>query len=335
MTGSKLLSPVLVIFSLFLATQAIGVGHTFDDSKNNSRSFQFRYGATIKDLPDNETVRVWFPIAQSNPQQTVNVRETLTPGKLQVAIDETYGNKIGFFEISHRATNEIKFQVNYDVLRNEANIVSTTQSLSLAERELFLRANQLVPVEGRPLQLLDRKRMPKDGLEAGRLIYDVVNGNMRYDKLIPGYGRGDVLRACDAHAGNCTDFHSLFISLARSQKIPARFEIGFLLPPATSNENVQNSGKLTGYHCWAWFNTPENGWVPVDISEANKNPSLREYYFGNLTADRIAFSTGRDIKLLPESKSEPLNFFIYPHVEVNGQTWPAEKVALDFSFTNQ
>jgi transglutaminase-like putative cysteine protease len=310
----------------------IGDGHALDDSKIVSRSFEFHYGATIKDLPENETVRVWFPIPQSSPQQTVNVREMLVPGNLQIAFDETYHNKIGFFEVAKRSISEIKFQIDYDVLRNEAKTGATPQALPPDQRALFLRANQLVPVEGRPLQLLEEKRMPNNGLEAGHLIYDIVNSNMRYDKSVPGYGQGDVLRACDAHAGNCTDFHSLFISLARSQQIPARFEIGFLLPPVSEN---QKSGKIAGYHCWAWFHTPENGWVPVDISEASKNPSLREYCFGNLTADRIAFSTGRDIKLSPQSKSEPLNFFIYPHVEVNGQPWPPEKVALDFSFTSR
>jgi hypothetical protein len=39
----------------------------------------------------------------------------------------------------------------------------------------------------------------------------------------------------------------------------------------------------------------EKGWVPVDISEANRNPELKEYYFGNLTEDRVRFTTGRDI----------------------------------------
>jgi transglutaminase-like putative cysteine protease len=44
---------------------------------------------------------------------------------------------------------------------------------------------------------------------------------MRYDKTGTGWGRGDVLYACDAKKGNCTDFHSLFIAMARSQGIPA------------------------------------------------------------------------------------------------------------------
>src|SRR5881227_3323734 len=102
-----------------------------------------------------------------------------------------------------------------------------------------------------------------------------------------GWCRGDAVWACDSRTGNCTDFHSLFIALARSQKIPAKFEIGFGLP------EKHGAGEVAGYHCWAKFKPDGKGWVPVDISEANKNPKLKEYYFGNLTPDRVTFTTGR------------------------------------------
>jgi len=59
---------------------------------------------------------------------------------------------------------------------------------------------------------------------------------MRYDKSGIGWGRGDAVYACDAKTGNCSDFHSYFIALARSIGIPARFAIGatiLLAAPAT------------------------------------------------------------------------------------------------------
>ena len=70
---------------------------------------------------------------------------------------------------------------------------------------------------------------------------------MKYSKEGKGWGRGDSDWACDSKFGNCTDFHSLFISLARSQKIPAKFEIGFPLP------DKRGAGDIPGYHCWAKF----------------------------------------------------------------------------------
>ena len=35
---------------------------------------------------------------------------------------------------------------------------------------------------------------------------------------------------CDSGFGNCSDFHSLFISMARANNIPAKFEIGYGVP---------------------------------------------------------------------------------------------------------
>ena len=69
------------------------------------------------------------------------------------------------------------------------------------------------------------------------------------------------------------------------------------------------------------------GWVPVDASEAFKHPERRDDFYGGQGADRIRFTTGRDLELGNRQKSGPLNYFIYPHVEVAGEAWsgPVEK----------
>jgi len=69
------------------------------------------------------------------------------------------------------------------------------------------------------------------------------------------------------------------------------------------------------------------GWIPVDISEANKNPSLRDYYFGNLTENRVGFTVGRDLTLVPKQDGSALNFFVYPYVEIDGKPYPATRSA--------
>jgi hypothetical protein len=95
---------------------------------------------------------------------------------------------------------------------------------------------------------------------------------MAYDKSGKGWGRGDAIYACNVKKGNCTDFHSLFIAIARSRGIPAHFTIGFPL-------GAPSVGKIPGYHCWAEFYAGGQ-WVPVDASEAWQHPQLRNYYFG-------------------------------------------------------
>jgi transglutaminase-like putative cysteine protease len=107
--------------------------------------------------------------------------------------------------------------------------------------------------------------------------------------------------------------HATFIGYSRALGIPARFAIGFPLPAD------RGEGKIVGYHCWAEFYARGIGWVPVDASEAAKDPSRREYFFGAHDENRVEFTKGRDVILAPREKGDPLNYFIYPYAEIDGQ----------------
>ena len=190
----------------------------------------------------------------------------------------------------------------------------------------YLGPDRLVPIDGE-IKLVSAKVGDPDSssYEQARTIYDYVIANMSYDKSGKGWGRGDAIYACNFKKGNCTDFHSLFIAIARSRGIPARFTIGFPLGAPTT-------GKIPGYHCWAEFYSGGQ-WVPVDASEAWKHPQLRPYYFGHLDADRVAFTMGRDLVLKPRQSGEPVNFLIYPYVEVDGKPLPKEQIKNQFEYT--
>ena len=146
---------------------------------------------------------------------------------------------------------------------------------------------------------------------------------MRYDKSGTGWGRGDALFACDARRGNCTDFHALVIGMARSVGIPARFAIGLPLPAA------RGAGEIPGYHCWAELYVEGRGWVPVDTSEAAKDPARRDYFFGHHDENRLEFSRGRHLTLVPAQQGPPLNFFVYPYAEVDGKPHEAIEREVD------
>ena len=137
-----------------------------------------------------------------------------------------------------------------------------------------------------------------------------------------GWGNGDAVYACDIGTGNCTDFHSYFIALARAAGIPARFAIGSTIPSA------RDEGGIDGYHCWAEFHA-DGKWWPVDISEADKYASLATYYFGHHPANRFELSRGRDLVVEPGPASVPINFLAYPVLEIGGK--PA-RVRPEFSF---
>jgi transglutaminase-like putative cysteine protease len=171
------------------------------------------------------------------------------------------------------------------------------------------------------------QRLSDSPEDTARAIYDWVVDNVEYKKVGTGWGNGDTFWACNERYGNCTDFHALFISLARTEGIPARFEIGFPVP------SDRNQGQIGGYHCWVQFYLPERGWVPIDASEAAKAPQKRELFYGSHPADRIHFTTGRDLVLSEGSAAAPLNYFVYPYVEVGGKPWQG-KLPTRFSFSD-
>ena len=300
------------------------------ESEAKSRRFQFDYGATLERLPTGATVRVWLPVPHANQHQQIKPLPADLPAKAMTAVEPIYGNKILYFEVKNvPASGRLSFKTSYEVRRTEFRGLSpsgTKTQLSDEERKRFLSANKLVPLDGKQLSLLKDEDLSSDSLVVARTLYDRVDEHVRYDKSRSGYGNGDVLWVCDSGFGNCTDFHSLFISLARVKGLPGKFEIGFPLPPQ------RGEGTIGGYHCWALFHHDRHGWVPVDISEADKHPEMKEYYFGNLTENRVTFTTGRDINLVPRQAGEPLNFFVYPYVEVDETPLAPDHMTMQFQY---
>jgi len=296
------------------------------DEAGKVRKFLFTYSATVTGVPPGETAHIWLPVPPSGQDQEVRIISKTLPGESRMGRESKYGNEILYLEAKAGPDGKIPVGVTYEVKRHEVKADLDNHGKEDGNLESFLQADAKVPVGGKTLELLKDKSLPADQLEAARTLYDVVNQHMRYSKEGTGWGEGDAVWACASGYGNCSDFHSLFISLARADKIPSKFEIGFPLPPK------RGAGDIAGYHCWAKFHPAGHGWIPVDISEANKNPKLREYYFGNLTEDRVAFSTGRDLTLVPPQAGKPLNFFVFPYVELNGRAYPQEKIQRKFSY---
>ncbi|HLW84313.1 MAG TPA: transglutaminase-like domain-containing protein [Candidatus Sulfotelmatobacter sp.] len=298
----------------------------------DSRHFTFHYGFTVKNLPAGKKIRIWIPAAQSDAYQEVRIASAKGDLDLKKTRESKFGNEIYYAETSSASQPELHFDVEYDVLRHERIALGAAPhiiaaSLSPREEAEDLQPDALVPITGLPADLAAKVTQGKtQALDKARAIYDYVFTTMRYDKTGEGWGRGDVLYACDAKKGNCTDFHSLFIAMARSQGIPARFEIGFPLPPD------KHAAEIAGYHCWADFYIEGKGWIPVDISEAWKHQEKRDYFFGAHDVNRVQFSMGRDLQLNPAQEGKPRNYFVYPYVEVDGQEYP--NVSLAFSFAD-
>lgn len=327
-----------LITCLFITRVGVGAEPAAETKKNAvaaKRHFTFHYKFRVKDLPSatkgKSVVKVWLPCPATSDAQEIVRGEVVAPAKLTEHLEARFGNKILYLELPVPEKGEFTVDIPYDVVRKEVRAIESSSTMSAEKlddmkRALYLAADKLVPISGKPLKILADVELRDDKLAMARQLYELVDRHCVYKKEGTGWGRGDTNWVCESGYGNCTDFHSLFISLARSQGLPSRFEIGFSIP------TDKKEGPVVGYHCWAWFHLNDRGWIPVDISEADKFPAMKEYYFGNLTADRVMFSTGRDVKLSPPSAQQPLNFFVFPYIEVDGEPLPSAKIELQNSF---
>jgi len=290
------------------------------------RSFNVSYSAAIQDLPQKaQLVKVWIPLASSRGGQEIINRTIQAPGEYKITQDKKFGNEMLYFEAKKEKFSNLEFTINYETKVNREEFIRSAKEENLKP---YLNPSRLMvvneEVKQRALKAVANK---KEGFEKARGIFDYVIDHMDYDKQTPGYGKGDTIRACDIGKGNCTDFHSLFISMALAENIPARFKIGLPIP-----ETVEE-GQIKGYHCWAEYYDAKQGWRQVDASEAWKKPEKRDLYFGGIDTSKFLISVGRDVSLNPSQEGGDVNIFFYPYVEVDGE--PFNDVKTKFSFKNR
>ena len=300
-----------------------------------TRSFEFSYQVHVPASADSAgPTHLWIPLPQADGYQDLRSLRIDSPVGYAEGSDPEYGNRFAVFTpTAQQSAAGFDVMLRFAATRHEHRVgldSAALQNVSAsashdASLQRYLQPDKLVPLNGAIAELAkEHTTGDATAIQKARHIYDYVVATMRYDKSGEGWGRGDAIWACTSKRGNCTDFHSVFIGMMRSSGIPARFEIGFPLPEGKAE------GDIPGYHCWAEFYLAGVGWVPVDASEAWKNPAKREFFFGAHDTNRVFFTYGRDIRLSPDHKSDLLNYFIYPYAETNGQ--PVKNLQTHFSF---
>jgi transglutaminase-like putative cysteine protease len=299
---------------------------TASEGQIRSRTFELTYKATVRDIPERTKILdLWLPLPQSDRNQTVHRITIDAPNRVTIGRETRFGNQSVHVRVDH-PTAPVTVTLTIEATRTENT--GSDEALTDEDRAEYLKSEPLVPLDGPVRSLaLEAIRGLNTDAEKAKAIYEKVVGLMKYDKSGTGWGRGDALFACDAKRGNCTDFHALVIGMARSVDIPARFAIGLPLP------HERGTGDMPGYHCWAELYVRGCGWVPVDASEAAKDPTKRSYFFGHHDEDRLEFSRGRHLILNPAQKGPLLNFFVYPYAELDGR--PYEAIDHKFTFVDR
>jgi transglutaminase-like putative cysteine protease len=301
------------------------------------RRFKIDYSVSVDKMPTlTDRVDVWIPVPHNDAYQSISRLSIEAPYPYKIEKGE-FGNQMLHLRIIKPLENSFLLDVQFVAKRKE-HLRMTGSGASAAaggadERDpnldRWLQPDRLVPLDDKIrgwAQEVVKAAGAQSELDKARAIYNHIVDTVKYDKTGKGWGRGDIYYACDARRGNCTDFHAIFIGYARALGIPARFSIGLPIPAE------HGQGTIAGYHCWAEFYVKGMGWIPVDASEAAKDPAKRQYFFGAHDENRVEFSRGRDLTLTPKQQGDPLNYFVYPYVEVDGK--PYANVSHTFRYSD-
>jgi transglutaminase-like putative cysteine protease len=292
--------------------------------------------------PKGKVIKVWVPVAHTTDNQKVKDAK-IDAAKASVAkiTTDSEGNKIAYIEWDKNTnpadrTAKVSFHAcRKQVVRPELKESGKVDTKAMAK---YLKATSKsgldsTIVKNSAAEALKEAGNPTTVLGKTRAIYDwTVKNLVRKDSnetsvgKVLGCGDGDVVRILNEKqpGGHCTDINSVFISLLRSQGIPAREMFGIRM----------NGADITvGQHCRAQFYLPGTGWVEADPGDALKmiktkangdksSPEAKafiEQYWGGNNEQWVELSEGRDLTLNPAQEGPALNNFGYPYAEMDGE----------------
>ncbi|MGA7220517.1 MAG: transglutaminase-like domain-containing protein, partial [Candidatus Sulfotelmatobacter sp.] len=263
----------IVALSLGLYTSASAVD-TSKVSPPNHASFHIKNSLTVKVPKGAKTVRIWFAVPQEDGYSVIRNFNVATDYAVQFDRD-SWGNRVGYVDIQNPTVEHVVLNEEFDITRTEVrNSIDASQTRPLTDKERVALAAYLQPKTYIVVNDDIRKlAMSITGGEtnpvlAAHKLYEWTYKNVNYWVKDPDHLKASPVGSSDyclrTKTGNCTDFHSLFASLAIASDIPVRMVYGSLLKPTLNGMEVDAS-----YHCWIQFFAPRLGWIPLDASLAN------------------------------------------------------------------
>lgn len=315
----RIFTSLLSVFCLLLLPQA---------SLAKERQGVVTVKVNLNAPADAKRVDLWIPYPMSDENQEItDVSVSGNYSAMGVYREGKFGNNFLHAEWNAPA-GERTLTYEFQVSRREVvarNFSDKEMTYSKKEFEKYLASTSLGAIDGAAKELADKiTRGKKTTLAKATAIYDWIVENMYRDPNVKGCGLGEVDVLLRKPGGKCADIHSVFVTLARVEGIPAREVFGIRMPKGKEGEITKSQ------HCWAEFYLPGYGWVVVDPADVRKailekkitleeTGPLREYYFGAVDENRISFGTGRDLRLNPPQQGAPLNYFMYPYAEADGK----------------
>lgn len=264
--------------------------------EQNPRKYRVEFVATVQN--DGFTLNK-LQIYQPRPIEWVGQRnvafEVVSPTPTSQGVDPVFGNGIYYWNVSDfpRAGTSLPITIQFSftafevVARIQPDEIKPYNTESPLYK-LYTRPEQFI--ESNDPQIIEiADRLAGDETNPyllARKFYDYVTITAHYRLVGKGLLGAKALLANGE--GECGDYASLFIALARVKGIPARSVVGYWAISGVDHT-----------HVWAEFYLEGIGWVPVDPTIGQQSASNQDYYFGNMDNQRVILEKGFSFPMDP------------------------------------
>ena len=222
-----------------------------------------------------------------------------------------------YAETSKADKDQYSFEVVYDVIRRQSS-PHMTGTLKATERQRLVSADRLVPITGLPAELAVTQVASVNGsdYEKGRALYEYVLAQhaLRQKRHRLGTRRYSLRMHCEAR-----QLHGFPFPLYFHGAIAAHIRTIRNWLPNAGGQAFWRDPRLSllgrFLHQGPWLGACGH-LRSVEASGAT------EFFFGHWDDNRVQFSVGRDITFSPKQDGEPLNYFVYPYVELDHKEYP-------------
>jgi len=252
------------------------------------KKFDIRYQANFNS-PNKNIIRVW--LVQPLNSITQKVESFSISLKPQKHYKDTQGNKILYFEFKDQKNFNIKMDIKVILWKNKIDLTKEKFLLPPASSKLFQQytKNEKFLEQTTSIKDLTRKIIDKDDFILNNIqsVFNFIIKNFKYSYPIK--QRGVKHLNLKRLKGDCGEYSSLFVTMCRILKIPARNSTGFVIFPKR---------KKIVEHGWASVYLKSFGWLDFDPQYASLERDVKKY-FAQRSDYRIIFTNGFNIPLKP------------------------------------
>lgn len=289
----------ICVFSLLFSVYAANEEYILRIAPAKHVSAVYEFAAEFPDMQIDRWV-LFYPVPPETPAQKILATEVSPQSTTEI---EKSNLKRQFFRISSKdQQNKIEFVIKVQaelfsrkLEAKKADDEQKTDDLSAKERETFLRPSAMLDFDNEMFTPATKRSENESEIAYAKRVFRELARTFSYEYVKNMNRKATFVQT--AKKSDCGGLSILFVSILRSQGIPARVLAGRWAH--SSNEETVNGMKYYQEHVISEFYAQGIGWVPADLASAILHDDSEEKltFFGNDSGDFLTFHIDTDVQI--------------------------------------